>query len=80
MDFTTAGLNLKIIQVPAALVWKDLVSASSVAWIMYQKYANGILPLPAEERLETVWIQMGRTTLVNWIVYCSQNYFQTIYD
>ena len=41
-------------QVPAALVGKGPASASTVAWTMYQKYANG-LPLPAGERLETVW-------------------------
>ena len=42
-------------QVPAALVGKGPASASTVAWTMYQKYANGLPPLPAGERLETVW-------------------------
>lgn len=37
-------------------------------------------PLPAGERLETVWAQISRTTLANWIIYCSQNYFQPMYD
>ena len=67
-------------QVPAALVGKGPASASTVAWTMYQKYANG-LPLYRQEK---DWKQYGakisRTTLANWIIYCSQNYFQPMYD
>ena len=36
-------------QVPAALVGKGPASASTVAWTMYQKYANG-LPLYRQEK------------------------------
>lgn len=32
------------------------------------------------EGLETVWTKISRTTLANWIIYCSQNYFQPMYD
>ena len=67
-------------QVPEALVGKGPASASTVAWTMYQKYANG-LPL---YRQENDWKQYGaqisRTTLANWIIYCSQHYFQPMYD
>lgn len=42
-------------QVPAALVGKGPASASAVAWTMYQKYANGLPPLPPGKGLETVW-------------------------
>jgi hypothetical protein len=47
---------------------------------MYQKYANG-MPLYRQEK---DWKQYGaeisRTTLANWIIYCSQNYLQPMYD
>ena len=36
--------------------------------------------LSAGEGLETVWGQFSRTTLANCIIYCSQNYFQPMYD
>ncbi|MBQ6857134.1 MAG: IS66 family transposase, partial [Lachnospiraceae bacterium] len=63
-----------------ALVGKGPASSSTVAWTMYQKYANG-MPLYRQEK---DWKQYGaeisRTTLANWIIYCSQHYFQPIYD
>ena len=67
-------------QVPPSLVGKGPTSPSTVAWTMYQKYANG-LPLYRQEK---DWKQYGaeisRTTLANWIISCSENYFQPIYD
>ena len=67
-------------QVPAALVGKGPASASAVAWTMYQKYANG-LPLYRQEKdWKQYGVQISRTTLANWIIYCSQNYFQPMYD
>ena len=47
---------------------------------MYQKYANG-LPLYRQEKdWKQYGAQISRTTLANWIIYCSQNYFQPMYD
>ena len=67
-------------QVPAALVGKGPASASTVAWTMYQKYANG-LPLYRQEKdWKQYGAQISRTTFANWIIYCSQNYFQPMYD
>ncbi len=67
-------------QVPASLVGKGPASASTVAWTMYQKYANG-LPLYRQEKdWKQYGAQISRTTLANWIIYCSQNYFQPMYD
>lgn len=66
--------------IPEALVGKGPASASTVAWTMYQKYANG-LPLYRQEK---DWKQYGaaisRTTLANWIIYCAEHYFQPMYD
>ena len=65
---------------PEALVGKGPASSTAVAWTMYQKYANG-MPLYRQEK---DWKQYGaeisRTTLANWIIYCSQHYFQPVYD
>ena len=66
--------------VPEALIPHSYASASAVAWVMYQKYANA-MPL---YRQEQDWKQMGvilsRATLANWIIYCSGNYFSPLYD
>ena len=65
---------------PTALVGKGPASASTAAWTMYQKYANG-LPLYRQEKDRKQYgAQISRTTLANWIIYCSQNYFQPMYD
>ena len=67
-------------KVPQALVRKGPASTSTVAWTIYQKYAND-LPLYRQKK---DWQQYGtrisRTTLANWIIYCSRNYFQPMYD
>ncbi len=67
-------------QVPDALAGKGPASASTVAWTMYQKYANG-LPLYRQEKdWKQYGAQISRTTLANWTIYCSRNYFQPMYD
>lgn len=65
---------------PQPLMKHSLASSSSVAWSMYQKYANG-LPLYRQEK---DWLQYGieisRTTLANWIIYCAEHYFKPMYE
>ena len=66
-------------QVPAALLGKVLPQHPLLHGPCIRSMPTGF-PLPAGERLETVWAQISRTTLANWIIYCSQNYFQPMYD
>lgn len=65
---------------PKALVGNGYASPSTVAWSMYQKYANSV-PLYRQEK---DWAQYGapitRTTLANWIIYCAEKYFRPLYD
>ena len=65
---------------PEALIPHSYASASVVAWVMYQKYANS-MPL---YRQEQDWNQMGvllnRATMANWIIYCASQYFAPFYD
>lgn len=63
-----------------ALIPGSYTSASLVSWCIYQKYAMA-LPL---YRQEQDWLQFGvelsRTTMANWVIYCSKNYFTPLYD
>lgn len=56
-----------------------MASTSTVAWIMYQKYFNG-MPLYRQER---DWKQCGanisRTTFANWIIANAQDFFTPMY-
>lgn len=67
-------------QAPAALIGRSFASSSTVAWTIYQKFANAI-PLYRQEK---DWLQYGaaisRTTLASWIIYCAEHFFQPLYD
>lgn len=66
--------------VPPALVGKGPASSSSVAWTMYQKYANSIPLYRQEKDWKQYGAEISRTTLANWIIYCAQHYFQPVFD
>ncbi len=57
-----------------------MASASTVAWIIYQKYYNG-MPL---YRQESDWMQCGteirRATLANWIIWNANDFFRPMYE
>lgn len=63
-------------KVPPALIGKGPASSSTVAWTIYQKYANG-MPLYRQEK---DWKEYGaavsRTTLANWIIYSAEQHFR----
>lgn len=62
------------------LMKHSLASSSSVAWAMYQKYANG-LPLYRQEKdWKQYGIELKRNTLANWIIYCATHYLKPMYD
>ncbi len=62
------------------LMKHSLASESSVAWTIYQKYGNA-LPLYRQEKdWEQYGIKLSRTTLANWIIYCSKHYFDPLYQ
>lgn len=67
-------------KVPTGLMKHSLASSSSVAWAMYQKYANG-LPLYRQEKDWSQYgIELSRTTLANWIIYCADQYLKPMYE
>ena len=65
---------------PQGLIPHSFATASSVAWTMYQKFANA-MPLYRQEK---DWAQAGitlsRSTMANWIIYCAKQYFKPVYD
>lgn len=62
------------------LMKHSLASPSSVAWVMYQKYANG-LPLYRQEKdWKQYGINLSRATMANWVIFTALNYFKPLYD
>lgn len=66
-------------ETPSPLLKHSLASASTVAYVMYQKYVNSI-PL---YRQEADWKQLGvklpRATLANWVIKCGIDYMEPVY-
>lgn len=62
------------------LMKHSLASPSSVAWTIYQKYANAMPLYRQEKDWKQYGIELSRTTLANWIIYCSKHYFSPLYE
>lgn len=66
--------------IPKPVMKRSLASASSVAEVIYQKYANG-MPLYRQER---DWLQRGfslsRSTMANWIIRSSNDWLKPVYN
>ena len=62
------------------LMKHSLASESSVSWTIYQKFANAMPLYRQEKDWKQYGIELSRTTLANWIIYCSKNYFDPLYQ
>lgn len=67
-------------ELPEPLIPHSFASPSSVAWTMYQKYANGMPLYRQEKDWEQAGIALSRATMANWIIRCSEDYFRPMYD
>ena len=65
---------------PEALIPHSYATASVVAWVMYQKYANSMPLYRQEQDWKQLGVMLNRATLANWIIYCSTQYFRPFYD
>lgn len=72
--------NIVKSDVPLGLMNHSLASPSSVAWVMYQKYANSIPLYRQEKDWEQYGVKLSRTTLANWVIECSNRYFSPLFD
>ena len=62
------------------LMTHSLASSSSVAWTMYQKYANGMPLYRQEKDWKQYGIELSRSTLANWIIYNAYQYLEPLYE
>ena len=61
--------------VPAPVLPHSLASASTVAWVIYQKYVNSVPLYRQEKDWERLGYSLSRTTMANWVIRCSEDYF-----
>ena len=66
--------------VPAPVLPHSLASASTVAWVIYQKYVNAVPLYRQEKDWERLGYALSRTTMANWIIRCSEYYFSKLVE
>ncbi len=56
-----------------------MASASSVAWIMYQKYFNGMPLYRQEQNWKQCGVKVSRTTFANWLIANTEDFLRPVY-
>ena len=57
-----------------------MASASTVAWIIYQKYCNGMPLYRIEQDFVNLGVKIGRATLSNWVIKNGTAFFTPMYE
>ena len=75
----TGFAHMISVKPPVPLMKHSLASPSTVAYIMTQKYVDG-LPLARQEK---IWaregISLSRATMANWVIQCAQTWLKPLY-
>ena len=72
--------NIVKAPVPAPVMKRSLASASTVAYVMYQKYANGMPLYRQEKDWANQGVTLSRATLANWIIRPSHEWLEPMYN
>lgn len=75
----TGFAHIVSVKPPVPLMKHSLASPSTVAYIMTQKYVDG-LPLARQEK---IWaregVSLSRATMANWVIQCSEVWLKPLY-
>jgi len=76
------GIETPIVtaKMPALIYPKSLASASAMAYILNQKYVEGMPLYRQEKQLERLGVYLSRQTLANWMIYSATNWLSILYD
>jgi len=67
-------------EVPEPVVKRGLASPSSAAYVMYQKFVNGMPLYRQAKDWGTFGVQIARATLANWIIYTSLRWLLPLWN
>jgi len=65
---------------PNPVIKNSLASSSAVAYIMDQKYGNGMPLYRLEQQLERIGVKLSRQTMANWMIYSSEHWLEPMYE
>jgi transposase len=76
------GTSVPVVKapVPEPLIKGSLVSPSSAAYIMTQKYMNAMPLYRQEQDFLSRDITLSRQTMANWMIRCSQDWLEPVYE
>jgi transposase len=76
----TDEANIIKAPIPAPVMKRSLASPSTVAHVMYQKYANGMPLYRQEKDWANQGVTLSRATLANWIIRPSHEWLEPLYN
>jgi len=76
----TGEANIVKAPVPVPVMKRSLASPSTVAYVMYQKYVNGMPLYRQEKDWANQGVTLSRATLANWIIRPSHEWLEPVYD
>ncbi|MFC5773216.1 IS66 family transposase [Ectobacillus antri] len=65
---------------PTPVYRGSLASPSALAYILHQKYVEGLPLYRQEQELARLGIPLSRQTLANWVIYGAQTWLSILYD
>lgn len=66
--------------VPAQVLPHSIASASSVAWVMHQKYVNAMPLNRQEQEWHSIGLALSRATMSNWIIGAVRDWLSPLAD
>lgn len=67
-------------ETPQPVIPKSLASASSVAWLLHQKFEMSLPFHRQEKEWESYGITLNRTTMANWVMNASKRWLTPLYE
>lgn len=76
------GIETPIVtaKMPAAVFPKSLASPSAMAYIMNQKYVEGMPLYRIEKQFERLGVFLSRQTIANWVIYGATTWLLPLYN
>ena len=59
---------------PDSVIQHSMASPSTIAWIMHQKFVNAIPLYRQEKEWKSLGVQLGRSTMANWLIVSSRDW------
>ena len=76
------GTSTPVITAPAPqpVIPGSLASPSAVAYIMNEKYVNGLPLYRQEQAWSRLGVELSRQTMANWVLYTAERWLEPLYE